>query len=142
MRSKTNLGDLAKSRVARNHSPNRLIIASQRTRNEVAARASRLQKSVTRIGVTRVAGKINVVGETLHWDYEAFQRHQRGEGTRYERETLRLMMVTDETRLSRDVDRSIHWSCPRFNAQREDYQNHTLTLASLAPVRPGRNCQF
>ncbi len=31
---------------------------------------------------------------------ETFQRHQRGEGTRYERETLRLMMVTDETRLS------------------------------------------
>ncbi len=109
----------------------------------MAARASRLQKSVTQLGVTQVAGKINVVGETLHSEtYEAFQRHQPGEGTRYERETLRLIMVTDETRLSRDVDRSIRWSCPRFNAQREDYQNHTLTLASLAPVRPGRNCQF
>ncbi len=98
---------LPKSRAARNHSPNRLIIANQRTRNEVAARASRLQKSVTRLGATRVAGKMNVVGETLHYgNYEAFQRHQRGEGTRYERKTLRLMMVTDETRLSRDVDRS------------------------------------
>jgi hypothetical protein len=49
-----------------------------RTRDEVAARASRLQKkSVTQLGVTRVAGKIDVVGETLHWGiYEAFQRHQ------------------------------------------------------------------
>jgi hypothetical protein len=136
------LGEPAQSRVTGNFAPNRLIIANQRTRKEVAARASRLKKGVTRIGVTRVAGKINAVGETLHWDYEAFQRRQPGEGTRYERETLRLMMVTDETRLSRDVDRSIHWSCPRFNAQREDYQNHTLTLASLAPGRPGRNCQF
>ena len=73
----------------------------------MAARASRLQKSVTQLGVTQVAGKINVVGETLHLGtYEAFQRHQRGEGTRYERETLRLIMVADETRLSRDVDRS------------------------------------
>ena len=35
------------------------------------------KKSVTQLGVTRVAGKIDVVGETLHWGiYEAFQRHQ------------------------------------------------------------------
>ena len=68
---------------------------------------------MTRLGVTRVGGKIDVVGETLHWGiYEAFQRHQRGEGTRYERETLRLMMVTDETRLSGDVDRSFRWDWP------------------------------
>ena len=53
---------------------------------------------MTRLGVTRVVGKIDVVGETRHQGIdEAFQRHQRGEGTRYERETLRLMMVTDET---------------------------------------------
>ncbi len=58
------------------------------------------KKSVTRLGVTRVVGKIDVVGETLHWgSYQAFQRHQRGEGTRYERESLRLMLVADETRL-------------------------------------------
>jgi hypothetical protein len=101
------------------------------------------KKSAARLGVARVVGKIDAVGETLHWGtYKAFQCHQRGEGTRYERETLRLVMVTDETRLSRDVDRSIRWSCPRFNAYREDYQNHTLTLASLASGRSGRNCQF
>ncbi len=100
------------------------------------------KKSVTRLGVTRVVGKIDVVGETLHWgSYEAFQRHQRGEETRYERETLRLIMVTDETRLSRDVDRSFRWDCPRFNMVREDYQIHTLRLTSLASRRPGRNCQ-
>ncbi len=101
------------------------------------------KKSVTRLGVTRVAGKIDVVGETLHWGiYEAFQRRQRGEGTRYERETLRLMMVSDETRLSRGVDRSFRWGCPRSNAQREHHQIHTSTPASLASRRPGRNCQF
>ena len=34
---------------------------------------------------------IDVVGETQHWGIdEAFQRHQRGEGTRYEREVLGL----------------------------------------------------
>ncbi len=38
------------------------------------------KKSVTRLGVTRVTGKIDVVGETRHWGIdEAFQRHQRGE---------------------------------------------------------------
>ena len=101
------------------------------------------KKSVTPLGVTRVAGKIDVVGETLHWGiYEAFQRHQRGEGTRYERETLRLTMVAHETRLSRDVDRSFRWGCPRFNAQREHHQIHTSTLTSLASRRPERNCQF
>ena len=34
------------------------------------------KKSATQLGVTRVVGKIDVVGETLHWRiYEAFQRH-------------------------------------------------------------------
>ncbi len=34
------------------------------------------KKSVTRLGVTQVGGKIDVVGETRHWRiYEAFQRH-------------------------------------------------------------------
>ncbi len=34
------------------------------------------KKSATQLGVTRVAGKIDVVGETRHWRiYEAFQRH-------------------------------------------------------------------
>ncbi len=56
------------------------------------------KKSVTRLGVTRVTGKIDAVGETRHWGIdEAFQRHQRGEGARYEREALGLMMVTHDT---------------------------------------------
>ena len=39
--------------------------------------ASRGQKNVTRLGVTRVGGKIDVGGETLRWGiYGAFQRHQ------------------------------------------------------------------
>ncbi len=46
------------------------------------------KKSAARLGVARVVGKIGAVGETLHWGtYEAFQRRQRGEGTRYDRET-------------------------------------------------------
>ncbi len=43
-----------------------------------------------------------MVGETLHWGiFGAFQRRQRGEGIRYEREALGLMMVTHETYLRR-----------------------------------------
>ena len=45
---------------------------------------------------------IAVVGETLHWGIDqAFQRHQRGEGARYEREALGLMVVTHATYLRR-----------------------------------------
>ena len=57
----------------------RRIGGSLGTRGHVMKRLSAPRshkKSVTRLGAKRVAGKIDVVGETLHWRiYEAFQRH-------------------------------------------------------------------
>ena len=42
--------------------------------------------------------RLDVVGETRHRGIdEAFQRDQRGERTRYEREALGLILVTHET---------------------------------------------